>query len=130
MAEQKELNITATTAKAKKTVAKKVAAKIIEEEQLTDVGFLSSEGAYLFNMTLKGYSSYQDLEQFTQVLAEKRGIAAIPYKNGIVRFSLGDYVEGTEASYRVYEKELENIFRLFINTWIRFNQGKQDLFRA
>ena len=107
-------------------MAKKVAAKIIEEEQLTDVGFLSSEGAYLFNMTLKGYSSYQDLEQFTQVLAEKRGIAAIPYKNGIVRFSLGDYVEGTEASYRVYEKELETIFRLFINTWIRFNQGKQD----
>ncbi len=106
-------------------MAKEVAAKIIEEQQLSDVGFLKSEGAYLFNMTLKGYSSYQDLEAFTQVFAEKRGIAAIPYKTGIVRFSLGDYVEGTEASYQVYAKELENAFRLFITNWIRFNEGKK-----
>jgi hypothetical protein len=105
-------------------LAKKVAGRIIEEQNLQDVGFLKSEGAYLFNMTLNGYSSYQDLEKFTQVLAEKRGIAAIPYTTGIVRFSLGDYVEGTEASFKVYEAELENTFRLFINSWIRFNEGK------
>ena len=106
-------------------IAKQVAVRVIDEQQLSDVGFLNSEGAYLFNLTLNGYSSYQDLEAFCQAFTEKRGIAAIPYKTGIVRFSLGDYVEGTETSYKVYAKELENAFRLFITNWICFNEGKK-----
>jgi aspartate/methionine/tyrosine aminotransferase len=108
------------------SLARKVATKIIEEQQLEDIGFLQSQGAYLFNLTLNGYFSYQDLEKFTKKLAEERGIAALPYQMGFVRFSLGDYVEGTEESYKVYSSQLENSFHIFIDRWMQFKEWKDQ----
>ncbi|MBI9072713.1 MAG: aminotransferase class I/II-fold pyridoxal phosphate-dependent enzyme [Melioribacteraceae bacterium] len=105
-------------------LSKKVAAKVIEDrfEQFGEI--LPSDGSYLFNIQLKEFFSYQDLEKFTKVLARERGIAVIPYQTGFLRFSLGDYIEGTSQSYEVFEKELENALNIVLKYWEEFYSVK------
>jgi hypothetical protein len=64
------------------------------------------------------------LEKFTQKLAQERGIAVIPYQTGFLRFSLGDYIEGTHGSYEVFKKELENAIDIVIKYWNKFKSIK------
>ncbi|MGE5351281.1 MAG: aminotransferase class I/II-fold pyridoxal phosphate-dependent enzyme [Acidobacteriota bacterium] len=87
---------------------------------------LESDGSYLFNILLKDFFSYQDLEKFTKKLASQRGIAVIPYQTGFLRFSLGDYLEGTEQSYDIFVKEIENSIRIVLKYWKLFYNEKSD----
>lgn len=105
--------------------AKNVAAEVIrkmEAERYFKV--IDSDGSYLFNVLLKEFFSYQDLEKFTKKLSEQRGVSAIPYPAGFLRFSLGGYIEGTEESYAVFAGEFENALRIVFKYWILFQEAK------
>jgi hypothetical protein len=78
----------------------------------------------LFNLLLKDFFSYQDIEKFTKKLAEQRGIAVIPYPTGFLRFAIGDYVYGSESSYDVFSKEFENSLRIVLKYWKIFHAAK------
>jgi hypothetical protein len=77
---------------------------------------IASDGSYLFNIQLNQFFSYQDLEKFTHKLAEYRGIAVIPYQTGFLRFSLGEYLDGTDKGYEIFKKEFKNALEIVLNT--------------
>jgi hypothetical protein len=87
---------------------------------------LESDGSYLFNLLLKEFFSYQDLEKFTVKLAEHRGIAVLPYQTGFLRFSLGDFIEGSDQSYEIFVQEFENALRIALKYWKLFYEKKLD----
>jgi aspartate/methionine/tyrosine aminotransferase len=87
---------------------------------------VASDGSFLFNIQLKYFFSYQDLEKFTQKLAEQRGIAVIPYQTGFLRFSLGGYLEGTAASYDIFRKEIKNALEIVLKYWQLFYEAKNN----
>lgn len=102
-------------------LAKETAREVIARSGAgTPVRVVESDGSYLLNLSLTGFPSYHALESFTQKLAEQRGVAIIPYKTGFVRFSLGGYLNGSEAGYRGFRKELENALEIFIRHWMAF----------
>ena len=105
-------------------LAKNVANNVLEEKSDESANVLQSDGSYLFNLHLSDFFFYQDLEKFTQKLAQERGIPIIPYQTGFLRFALGDYVEGTKKSYEVFEKELENALNMVITYWNKFKSEK------
>jgi len=105
-------------------LAKNVAASVLGEQQETDTDILQSDGSFLFNLHLKEFFFYQDLEKFTQKLAQERGIAVIPYQTGFLRFSLGDYIDGTDNSYELFKKEFENALRIVLDYWNKFKLEK------
>ncbi len=107
-------------------LAREVALEAIAREKYENIRVLESDGSYLFNLSLQNFYSYLDLEKFTQALAEKRGLAAIPYPTGFVRFSLGGYVEGTEQSYRIFRAEVKNAVELFLRYWKKFSTFKES----
>ncbi len=104
--------------------AMKVAEGVIEELELDDVSIIKSDGSYLFNLLFKDFGSFNDLENFTKKIAALRGISALPYHTGVVRFSLGGFIEGTPASYEVFEKELRSGFKLFLLYWKAFKEAR------
>ncbi len=105
-------------------LAKKVASSILGENDFEHADVLQSDGSFLFNLRLKNFSFYQDLEKFTIKLAQERGIAVIPYQTGFLRFSLGDYIHGSDQSYKVFEKEFENALRIVMKYWEKFKSEK------
>ena len=106
--------------------AKDIATRLIANQGIENVEVLESSGSYLFNLQLTEFTSYTDLEHFLKALAEKRGIAALPYKTGVVRFSLGDYIEGSEESYEIFHKEIENALSIFFKYWPEFYKQRKD----
>lgn len=106
-------------------IAKKSAAAIISKEDKS-IKILDSDGSFLFNLFLKEFFSYQDLEKFSKKLAGERGLALIPYQNGFVRFSLGGYLEGDAKSYENFRLEFENILQIFLNYWKEFSNRVKD----
>ena len=52
----------------------------------------------------------EDLLCFCQYLALHRGIAAVPYPTGLVRFAIGGFLADTEESKQVFKYELEYDF--------------------
>ena len=107
-------------------MAKNVAREILAQEECADVRILESDGSYLFNLALKQFFSYLDLEKFTRKLAEERGLAAIPYPTGFVRFALGGYIEGTAQSYQLFRSELTNSLQVFLKYWKAFANLKNN----
>ena len=105
-------------------LAKDVANKVLKEKSNNTTTVLQSDGSYLFNLYLSEFFFYQDLEKFTQKLAQERGIAVIPYQTGFLRFALGDYVNGNEKSYEVFKRELENALNIVMTYWNRFKTEK------
>jgi len=104
---------------------KNIAKEVIEKESAENYcEILESDGSYLFNLLLKEFFSYQDLEKFTKKLAEQRGIAIIPYQTGFLRFSLGDFIEGSEQSYEIFGKEFANALRIVLKYWKLFYAEK------
>ncbi|MBK7980951.1 MAG: aminotransferase class I/II-fold pyridoxal phosphate-dependent enzyme [Ignavibacteriae bacterium] len=95
-------------------LAKEVANSILSETDNQFAEVLPSDGSYLFNLKLKENFFYQDLEKFTKRLAQERGIAVIPYQTGFLRFSIGDYLHGSDKSYDVFKKEFENALRIVL----------------
>ncbi len=102
--------------------AKRIAGDIVKSREKDDVIVLESDGSYLFNIQLREFSSYADLELFLQELASKRGIAVLPYSTGVVRFSLGGHLEGDQASYDNFNKEIQNGLAIFFKYWDLFYQ--------
>jgi hypothetical protein len=98
--------------------------KTIGAEKYCEV--LESDGSYLLNILLKEFFSFQDLEKFTKKLAEQRGISVLPYQTGFLRFSLGDYLDGSQQSYDIFSKEFENSLRIVLKYWILFHAEKID----
>ena len=107
-------------------LAKNKALAVLKENEQNEISVLDSDGSYLFNLHLKDFFSYQDLEKFTKKLADQRGIALIPYQTGFLRFSLGDYIEGSAESYDNFIDEFENALRIFLKYWNTFHKAKND----
>jgi hypothetical protein len=101
--------------------------RVIEEEGAQDLAeILESDGSYLFNVLLKDFFSYQDLEKFTIKLAEQRGISVIPYQTGFLRFSLGYFIEGSDQSYETFCQEFENSLRIVLKYWKLYYAAKTN----
>ncbi|MEE9429965.1 MAG: aminotransferase class I/II-fold pyridoxal phosphate-dependent enzyme [Melioribacteraceae bacterium] len=108
-------------------ISKEVANLILSETENKYVDILPSDGSFLFSLQLKDLFFYQDLEKFTKKLAQERGVAVIPYQTGLLRFSLGGYIYGSEQSYDVFKKELENAIRIVMHYWEEFKSEKSKL---
>ncbi len=108
------------------SLAKKVVNELLENQNEKNVSVVDSDGSYLLNLKIHDFFSYQDLEKFAMKLAEKRGIALIPYETGFMRFSVGDYLEGNEKSYEILSQETDNATRIFLDYWNQFYAAKQD----
>ncbi len=115
-----------TEANKRLSLAKKIANKVIAGNYDDLVKVIESNGSYLFNIQIKNLFSFFDLEDFVSQLAIQRGIVAIPYKTGFVRFSLGGYLKGNEKSYKEFEKEFETALSLFLFYWKKFILAKAE----
>ena len=107
-------------------IAKETAAEFLAGEPGKFAREVASDGSFLFNIQLNYFFSFQDLEKFTQILAEQRGIAVIPYQTGFLRFSLGGYLEGSTASYDVFRKEIKNALEIVLKYWKLFYEAKNN----
>ena len=60
-------------------MAKSVAARLLEEApEGTELGYIQSDGSYLFNFRILGPFSYADVLLFCRALAKYRGVATVP----------------------------------------------------
>ena len=107
-------------------LAKETVTKILQETGDPAITVLDSDGSYLFNLHMRDFFSFQDLEKFTLKLASERGLAFLPYQKGFVRLSLGDYLDGSEESYRIFTNELDNVIRIFLKYWKEFYDKKKQ----
>ena len=105
-------------------MAKETAKELLVGEFAEHAKIIASDGSFLFNIQLKHFFSYQDLEKFTKKLAESRGIAVIPYQTGFLRFSMGDYLDGTAKGYDIFRKEFKNALEIVLNYWVQFYNAK------
>ncbi len=108
-------------------MAKKVATELLSGDLGQYASVVASDGSYLFNLQLRNFFSYQDLEKFTKKLAANRGIAVIPYQTGFLRFSLGDYLDGTDKGYDAFRKDFRNALEIVLKYWVRFHDAKNLL---
>ncbi len=106
--------------------AKDVAQKVIDKFEGTDVTWLPSDGSYLFNFRVGDGFSYADLLCFCQFLALHRGVAAVPYPTGLVRFAIGGFLSDTAESKQVFKYELEDGFTIFLKYWTIFAGKRLD----
>ncbi len=107
-------------------LAKKTATELLEGDYKEHASIVASDGSYLFNLQLHNFFSYQDLEKFTIKLAEQRGIAVIPYQTGFLRFSMGDYLDGTAKGYETFQKEFKNALEIVLKYWLKFYNTKTN----
>ncbi|MFA8299550.1 MAG: aminotransferase class I/II-fold pyridoxal phosphate-dependent enzyme [Hyphomicrobiales bacterium] len=104
----------------------KVAEKVVRDLNADNFHVVHSDGSYLFNMIVNPMSSATDLETFCQYIAAERGIACLPYQTGMIRFSLGGYLQGDDNSYKVFRKDFENSLRIFIKYWNLFQEKRNN----
>ncbi len=105
-------------------IAKETASGLLSGEAGKYARLVASDGSFLLNIQLNYFFSFQDLEKFTQHLAEQRGIAVIPYQTGFLRFSLGGYLEGSTSSYDVFRQEIKNALEIVLKYWRLFYVAK------
>lgn len=109
------------------SLARSIANEILEKNAWNKYAqVVESDGSYLFNLRLTEFPSYQGLEKFTLKLAKQRGIAIIPYKIGFLRFSLGDYLDGSEKSYAVFAAEIRNALEIFFKYWTLYYEKRKS----
>lgn len=106
--------------------AKEVAERVIARFEPTGVSWLPSDGSYLFNFRVGEGFSYADLLCFCQYLALYRGVAAVPYPTGLVRFAIGGFLSDSQESVKVFKAELEDGFTIFLKYWTLFAGKRQD----
>lgn len=90
------------------------------------IGYIKSDGSYLFNFRIRGGFAYADILLFCQALARYRGIATVPYPTGVVRFSLGGYISATKEGMKTFSAEIEDAFSIFIKYWLRFAEARNN----
>ena len=108
-------------------IAKETAAELLLGGYEEHARIIASDGSFLFNIQLNNFFSYQDLEKFTKKLAETRGIAVIPYQTGFLRFSMGDYLDGTAKGYEIFRKEFKNALEIVLKYWVKFYDAKNTV---
>lgn len=101
-------------------LAKDVAREVCAEYNNPNIEWLASDGSYLFNFRIRGGYSYADILCFCQYLAFYRGIAAVPYSTGLVRFSVGGYLKDGKESLNVFRAEIKDAFSIFMRYWQMF----------
>jgi hypothetical protein len=107
--------------------ATRIAEEILKELDVDDVSVIKSDGSYLFNFLFNDFGSFNDLEDFAKKIAGERGVPALPYRTGVVRFSLGGFIEGTPKSYEIFEKEVRTAFTLFLNYWKKYKETRKEM---
>ncbi|WP_306505793.1 aminotransferase class I/II-fold pyridoxal phosphate-dependent enzyme [Alistipes ihumii] len=108
-------------------MAKSVAARLLEEApEGTELGYIQSDGSYLFNFRILSPFSYADVLLFCRALAKYRGVATVPYPTGLVRFSLGGYIAAGKEGMKIFSAEIEDAFSIFIRYWTRFAAERAD----
>ena len=95
--------------------AKKIADKVIKELQISDVEIIRSDGSYLFNLYFSKFGSYSDLEEYSKRVAREKGVSALPYRTGVVRFSLGGFISSKMGAYEIFEKEIHTALTIFLS---------------
>ncbi|MBT4411785.1 MAG: aminotransferase class I/II-fold pyridoxal phosphate-dependent enzyme [Bacteroidetes bacterium] len=106
-------------------IAREEAKKIIKETGTHDeIDILESDGSYLFNLQFLDPDKFVKLEPYCLKLAQERGLAVLPYPAGFVRFSLGDYLDGTNEAYEFFRAEVAQAFSIFIRQWKNYIEGK------
>ncbi|NPA36802.1 MAG: aminotransferase class I/II-fold pyridoxal phosphate-dependent enzyme, partial [Chlorobi bacterium] len=95
--------------------AKEIARRVIEEQEVSDVSIIESDGSYLFNLFFKDFGSFNDLEEYAKRIAREKGISALPYKTGVMRFSLGGFISSKQGAYAIFEKEIHTALTIFLS---------------
>ncbi len=108
------------------TMAKELAAKVINDYQTDALEVIDSDGSYLFDLRIKGEPAYADILTFCKGLAKYRGIALVPYPTGLVRFSAGGYIKDTKESRKVFAAEIEDAISIFVKYWLRFAEQRSN----
>jgi hypothetical protein len=109
------------------TLIKEKAREVIKRENAESYcQVLDSDGSYLFNLLLLDFFSFQDLEKFAKKLAEQRGVSVLPYQTGFLRFSLGDFLDGSDQSYEIFAKEFDNSLTIVLKYWKLFYDAKSN----
>jgi len=102
--------------------AKKIAKKVLEEVDIDNVSVIESDGSYLFNLQFEHFGSFNNLEIYCKRLAVEKGIAALPYKTGVVRFSLGGFLSAKKGQFEIFEKEIHTGLRIFLSYYNKYRQ--------
>jgi hypothetical protein len=97
------------------SAAKRIAAEVIEETGVKNVSIIQSDGSYLFNIQVSNIGSYNNLEEYNKRLAREKGIAALPYKTGVVRFSLGGFISTQKGQFEIFEKEVHTGLKIYLS---------------
>ncbi len=102
--------------------AKSIAAKVIDETGVENISVIDSDGSYLFNLQIKDFGSFNNLEEYNKRLAKEKGIAALPYKTGVVRFSLGGFISVKKGQFEIFEKEVHTGLKIYLSYFKKFNE--------
>lgn len=108
-------------------MAKSVAAELLEKApEGTQLGFIQSDGSYLFNFRILDNAAYADILAFCRFLAKYKGVATVPYPTGLVRFSLGGYISASQEGMKIFTAEIEDAFSIFIKYWTQFDAARKN----
>ncbi len=102
--------------------AKKIAAQVISETEIEEVSIIESDGSYLFNLQINNFGSFANLEEYNKRLALEKGIAALPYKTGVVRFSLGGFISTKKGQFEIFEKEIHTGLKIYLSYYKKYRQ--------
>ena len=108
------------------TMAKNIASRLVMQYGNDNLEVINSDGSYLFNFKVLGNPSYADMFSFCIALAENRGIAAVPYPTGLIRFSVGGYIQATSEALKIFGYELEDSMETLIKYWLKFAELRAD----
>ena len=103
--------------------AKTIAEQVIEELEMNDVSIIQSDGSYLFNLFFEDFSSFNELEEYAKRVALEKGISALPYKTGVVRFSLGGFISSKSGAYGIFEKEIHTALSIFLSYYKQYKDA-------
>lgn len=110
-------------------MTKEVANALLENEDYAkEFEVIDSDGSYLFNLKLKGEFTYPNLLSFCRELAERRGIATVPYSTGLIRFAVGGYLDATKkgVGMKVFRAEIQDALTMVMKYWVAFATLRRD----
>ncbi len=108
-------------------MAQEIAQRLLKEApEGTQMDYIHSDGSYLFNFRITGPYAYPDLLLFCRALAKHKGVATVPYPTGLIRFSLGGYINASPQGMKVFAAEIEDAFSILIKYWNRFAALRAD----
>ncbi|MGL4411921.1 MAG: aminotransferase class I/II-fold pyridoxal phosphate-dependent enzyme [Bacteroidales bacterium] len=108
------------------SLAKEAAIEVSQKFNNPNIEWIASDGSYLFNFRIRGGFSYADILTFSQYLSLYRGVAVVPYPTGLVRFSVGGYLEDKASSLTTFKAELKDAFTIFMRYWEIFSTKRVD----